>query len=141
MKSTGAFEKRCVFEHWWPVMTSYTQASPKIDGESHFERVSMVLAGRCQNETWEGVARRTLVQEGVASATLNRRPPTNQQTIDDQRPTGDNPQATTGDRRPTTDAPQLATDSRRPTTDNRRRQSTEDEQPMISVSSWRAQMH
>ena len=47
-------------------MTSYTQASPKIDGESHFERVSMVLAGRCQNETWEGVARRTLVQEGVA---------------------------------------------------------------------------
>ena len=133
MKSAGAFKKRCVFKHWWPVVTSCTQASLKIDGESDFGRVSMVLASRCQNETWEGVARRTLVQEGVARAgrpwMRNRRPTTtNQQTIDNQRPTCDNPQATAGDRQATTDHPQLATDSRRPTADDDN-SSTEDRQP------------
>ena len=35
--SLAKHSKICVFKHWWPVMTSYPRASPKIDRETFSE--------------------------------------------------------------------------------------------------------
>ena len=43
------WRKHHIFKHWSSVMTSYTRAPPKIDGESVFERVFMVVSDSNQN--------------------------------------------------------------------------------------------
>ena len=54
-------KKQCVFKLRSSVMTSYTRAPPKIDGENVFERVFMVASDGNQNvELWCDLGGRVL---------------------------------------------------------------------------------